>query len=341
MLIPERWSWPKPPFPSRPTAMLGEGTPQSARVETATGLTFETLVVSMDPGIGTLHLQTGACRETMPFSRLRRLTLTTPLQPEAHRDASSSFTRSSAVTEREYRFKSTAAGQGPIVGRTLGYLQAREGFYLFSPVEGRPDVQRVFVPCQAYCDHQFGPFAEEIAGIREISNSDELLEALDRQKTMLVRPIGHSLLALGLLTQARLDRALAEQTDNLPLGEMLVRSKVISRSDLQRTLEHKMGYPVVDLARFPISPAAANALPLRLSVQMRAVPLMMAGDGIVVAVWKASRAEKLRGLPRLGNLKFVPVLASKNSILDALTRMSAHQAWDGVPLSLGFFATTT
>ena len=208
-------------------------------------------------------------------------------------------------------------------------------------MEKSPGVLRVFVPRQAYCDYQFGPFTEDVPGNREISNSDELLEAIERQKTMPMRPIGHSLLALGLLTQASLNRALAEQPDSLPLGEMLVRLKVLSRSDLQRALEHKMGYPVVDLVRFPVSPAAAKAMPLRLSVQMRAVPLMVAGDGIVVAVSKASRAEKLRGLPKLGNLKFVPVLASKSSILEALTRMSQHQAWDGVPLSLGFFATTT
>lgn len=339
MSIPKPWSW--PPFPSRPMAMLGEGTPQPARVETATGSTFETLLVSMDPDAGALHLQTGACRETFPFSRLRRLTLTTPLRREAHRDASSSPTRSSAVTEREYRFKSTGAGQGTLVGRTLGFRQTPEGFYLVSPVEGSPDLQRVFVPRQAYCDHQFGPFTEGISGVREISDPSDLLEALDHQKTMMVRPIGHSLLALGLLSHARLDRALMEQSGSLPLGEMLVCSKVISRCDLQRALEHKMGYPVVDLAHFPVSRAAARAIPMRLSVQLRAVPLMMAADGIVVAVSKASRAEKLRGLPRLGNPKFVPVLASKSSILDALMRMSEHQAWDGVPLSFGFFATTT
>ena len=50
-----------------------------------------------------------------------------------------------------------------------------------------------------------------------------------------------------------------------------------------------------------------------------------------VVAWGGWRAKR----------RLVPVLAPKNRILEALTRMSDHQAWDGVPVSMRFFATTT
>jgi len=53
----------------------------------------------------------------------------------------------------------------------------------------------VFVPRSAYCDHQFGPFTEDVPGSREISDPNELLQAIERQRTMPVMPIGRSLMS--------------------------------------------------------------------------------------------------------------------------------------------------
>ena len=294
----------------------------------------------MDPSLGTLQVWVGATRTIVPFSRLRRLTLKSPLRLWESSQVGGSPARLSPGPEQEYRFKSTAPGFDHLTGRTVGYVHAREGFYLFSPTERPLAFERVFIPSQAFSDHQFGPFADDI-GLREISDPQELLEALANQRGMRVRPIGQSLLALRLVTQARLDQALADQTDAHPLGEMLVRSGHISRSDLENALAHKMGCPIVDLIRFPIDPAATKAMPLRIAVSMRAVPVMMTSEGLVVAVSKLARVDKLRRQPALAELRIIPVLAPRARILEALTQMSEHQAWDGVPLSLGYFATTT
>jgi len=168
----------------------------------------------------------------------------------------------------------------------------------------------------------------------------ELLEAIDRQRRMPVLPIGQSLLNLGLVTQEQLDHALAQPGDT-PLGERLVASRVISPSDLHTAIAHKMGYPLVDLTRFPIDPVAAGKLPLRSAVKHRALPIMIDGNRLVVAVDRPSRVAELQPLYSVSMYTVVPVLASKNQILLALSGQSQHDTWSAnVSMRAEFFSTT-
>jgi len=213
--------------------------------------------------------------------------------------------------------------------------------YLFTPAQHRAGVQRVFVPRSAYSDHQFGPFAEDVPGLREISDPRELWQAIERQRTLKLLPIGTSLLQLGLVTPEQLDQALKTKSGGSPLGEALVKSGAISDTDLERALAHKLGYPRVDLVRFPIDPVALELLTLQTAIAMRAVPLMLDGAQLVVAVSNVARANKLGHWAASAKRRLVPVLAPKNRILEALTRMSQYNAWQGVPFSMHFFATTS
>jgi len=75
--------------------------------------------------------------------------------------------------------------------------------------------------------------------MREISDPRELLQAIERQRTLKLLPIGTSLLQLGLVTREQLDQALKTKGEGSPLGEALVKSGAISRADLERALAHK------------------------------------------------------------------------------------------------------
>ena len=62
-------------------------------------------------------------------------------------------------------------------------------------------------------------------------------------------PLGALLIAEGLLTEAQLDAALAEQSRiHKPLGRLLVESGAISEAELVRTLARQVGLEFVDLA---------------------------------------------------------------------------------------------
>lgn len=332
--------WPKPPLSYEHPPSLSQGAAEPCRIEMSDGSAVEGLLVAMDPEVGIVSLRSEHSSRFVPFARMQRLTLTNPLRPALQAGKCVASGHPHSAEEREYRLKSVVPGQGPMVGRTLGYVQAREGFYLFAP-DGRGGVLRVFVPRLAFSDYQFGPFADDVPGRREIADPDELLQAIERQRTLRVLPLGHSLIALALITPSQLKQALARQSPAQPLGEFLVGSGQISASDLERAIAHKMGYPLVDLVHFPIDKRALRQLTLRTAVSMRAAPVLTDAHRLIVAVSKVSRADRLRGLSSVLKKTLVPVLAPKNRIMDTLTRMSEHQLWEGVPLSMGFFQTTT
>jgi len=231
-----------------------------------------------------------------------------------------------AAQERECSLYSNRA-DAPLTGRTAGHVEKPEGMYLFTPVDEEASLRRVFVPRSSYVRCEFGPSAEEVAAKLWVASPGELLQAIELQKRKPVLPLGHSLLALGLLTKYQLDRALARQLEGMPLGESLVATGVISSSDLQTALAHKMGYPLVDLTRFPIEAAAMSKLSPRLAESCRAAPLMLDKERLIVAVDRPSRVDKLQMVHAFAGLRVVPVLAPKAQILALALERQSGNVW--------------
>jgi hypothetical protein len=340
----ESWEWPRPPFAWRYSIADHEAVAQACRIETGSGKVIEASMLRLDPALGILRFRMRDDGEPieLPFARFRRLTLTTPLRPPEPLAGAPVERVPAAAHRRDYRLQSANGDPAPLTGRTAGFVEADEGLYLFPPVDDGRSLLRAFVPRWACAKKTFGASAQEIAAARWVADPAQLLAAIEHQRRMPVLPLGQSLLALGMVTQDQLDQALAQPRGDLPLGERMVADGVISRSNLQTALAHKMGYPYVDLSRFPIDPQAAKKVGLRLAVDSRALPVMLDGQRLIVVVDRPSRTVKLRGLRAFAQLSIVPVLASKTHILEALTRLAQQDVWvEHVPISFGFFDTTT
>jgi hypothetical protein len=320
----DRLQWPVPPFAWRKTPSPCDDIPQPCRLESQTGAVVDGEMLSFDPAGHTLSFRNRADSPavSVSFSRLRRLTLNTPLKPDPPIAGTQEKRVPVAEYEREYTLHSSGK-DAPLTGRTAGHMETSEGMYLFTPVEEETSLQRVFVPRSAYLHSEFGPSAEEVAARLWIASPAELLEAIERQQRKAVQPLGQSLLALGLLTQRQLDRALARPPDNMPLGESLVAAGTISRADLQTALAHKMRYPLVDLMRFPIDPAAVSKLSPPLAKNCRAMPLMLDKGRLIVAVDEPSSGVKLQAIHAFAQLKVVAVLATQLQLMLALDRLSS------------------
>ena len=335
------WHWPMPPFQWRDVASAHDAA-HPCRIETRFGTEVEGELLRFDADRGTLAFRSGAGASdvTLPFARMRRLVLTTPMRPSPRFAGAPPERVPAAAQEREYTLHPDDGGE-PQVGRTAGHVERGEGLYLYTPMDDERSLQRVFVPRSAYSRCEFGPSAEERAAEHWCSTPAQVLAALERQRHAPVLPIGQSMLELGLVTPAQLDRAITAKPPEVPLGEMLVASGILSSGDLQTALAHKMGYPLVDLTRFPIDREAARRLSLRVALECRALPLMLHGERLVVAVDRPARTNKLRTLHGLSGLTLSPVLASRNHIFTALQAL-AQDIWaDNVHGGPASFAATT
>ena len=338
----DEWQWPAPPFAWRHAVAAGNGTAQPCRIESRSGACVDVELVRLDPQAASLAVRfaAGASEVSLPFSMFRQLTLGTPLTPLVPQATAPIERVPAAAQERDYRVQLVGHGK-PLEGRTAGHVERAEGLYLFRPSEEESSVERVFVPRSAYVKAEFGRSAEEIAADRWITSRSDLLAAIERQQRMPVMPLGQSLIDLGLLTPTQLERALSRQTTDVPLGEMLVAEGRINRADLQTALAHKMGYPLVDLARFPIDPVALRRIAPRLALWARALPLMIDNERVIVAVDKPARIARLCNVNALAEVNVVPVLASKAKIMLALGRLMQQDVWyQNVAGSQGFYSTT-
>jgi hypothetical protein len=302
------------------------GVEQPCRIESRCGQTLHGAMLDFDPGKRRLLFRpaAGGGDASLPFTGVRRLTLTVALVPTARHARTSKEPLPAAAQERDYLLQQVGDPTVvPLTGRSAGHVLAPEGLYLFSPASDDGALCRVFVPRSAYSRCDFGPSAEELAARHWIASPAQLAEALAQQARAPVLPLGQALLALGLVTQPQLDRMLQRLAGKAALGEALVDSGLVSKGDLQTALAHKMGYPLVDLERFPIDPRALALLPRHLALSHRVLPLMLDQERLIVAVDRPGRVLKLCQLDAYAQMPIAPVLALKSQILAALNRPSA------------------
>jgi type II secretory ATPase GspE/PulE/Tfp pilus assembly ATPase PilB-like protein len=244
----------------------------------------------------------------------------------------------------------------PMRGLTLAPVKAAYGTFLFEPADGRGAVHRSFVPAAACAALAVGdpqeapapapaapdataapapieatlveavqprqPPRTELLLTQQIMSPDELLVAIAEQARMPLVRIGEALVAQGLVSATQVDEALAEQSTkrSVPLGELLVRRGHVTRQDLQTALARKMGYPLVDVAQFPVDLEAVARLPYAVAHRLEVLPLLLNAGRLVVAMVDPTRGDLVDEIEFAAQCKLTPVLARGNLLRDAVDR---------------------
>lgn len=319
--LEEEWAWPAPPFARAAMMSPMPAGVLPCRVESAGGVTFDGELVEFDVARERLRVRVGRDGEPLwlPFSRMRRLTVLKPWAPARQAPGAPQERLAAAAQERDYNAALSAGGQ--LGGRTLGHVRQRCGWFLFAPADGGHAVLRQFVPAATCTGVSFGKSAEELAAERWVATPEELIAAVAAQQKAEIRPLGQSLCELGLITAHELERAVRAQTQgdsDQPLGEALVSAGLITTADLQTALAHKMGYPVVDLLRFPVDAKAVKRLSPAVMQEHRALPLTQQGNRLFVAVDTLGSVATLKALQSVAGLEVVPVIAPRGRLSVAL-----------------------
>ena len=339
LVAADTFEWPQPPFAHRRMMEALPTGAQPCRLDTLGGATVDAELIAFDPDSAQLRVAiAGGQPLAIPFERFRRLTLTTPWRL-ARRARDVPLERvPAAAQERDYRIE--LHGDEPVSGRTMGHLATDAGLYLYPPSDDGRSVQRVFVPRAMIASMHFGKSAAEAAAERWVATREALVAAVEAQRRAPIVSVGDALIELGFVTRSQIEQALAQQGPErkVPLGELLVAAGYLDRDDLQTALAHKMGYPVVDLTRFPIDATAARRLSRQAILEHRALPLMQHGLKLIVAVDDLARIPPLKALQGLAGLEVVPALAPRGRlalVLSSLAQRLGSDVWaSNVPLQL-------
>lgn len=305
----------------------------------------------------------------LPFGNFLSLTLTVPLVPSYAGQRMSR--QASDLLERRPRipYRLQLKGAHVISGESVGYVENSAGLFLYPLFDDGDRIVRVFLPEGAYGQHELGkPIGrvlveqnaisaeqvEKVAALQEemrtqklgemlikhqIVTPGELFKALEMQAHTPVMRVGEALIALGLIRQEQLDAVLELQKSDrsVPIGELLVRQKMITREDLRGALARKMGYPVVDVAQFPIELEALKRVPYAVAQRLHVLPLVLSDAALVVAMEDVTRHTALDELEFVAQIKVMPALASQQDI-DRVLRGAYARIGEGdasSPLSFG------
>jgi len=160
----------------------------------------------------------------------------------------------------------------------------------------------------------------EILELTAITNTVNLLAALNRQKSLPHMKLGEILVGEKLATQEQIDDALEEQKKKkgVPLGEILIAKKIVSTAEIQQSLAKKLGIPFVHLAEFEIGHVEISMVPYNIAEQHTVIPVHLYKDKLIVALENPMNWEALDELRFTTNKYIEPVMATEEDIRKAI-----------------------
>ena len=134
-------------------------------------------------------------------------------------------------------------------------------------------------------------------------------------------PLGSLLIDEGLLTEAQLDAAVAEQArSGKPLGRLLIEQGTISEAELVRTLASQVGLEFVDLNDRTIDGSVAALVSESLARRYQAIPVGWEDGKLVVAMADPSNVFAVDDIRALAGAEVRTVVATASQIIETIER---------------------
>ncbi len=125
----------------------------------------------------------------------------------------------------------------------------------------------------------------------------------------------------GLVTEAQLDAAVAEQTrTGKPLGRILIEAGTVSESDVVRTLALQVGLEFLDLGETSIDASVVGLVSETVARRYQAIPIGWRDDRLVVAMADPSNVFALDDIRAVTGNEVVSVVATPSQIAETIER---------------------
>ena len=141
------------------------------------------------------------------------------------------------------------------------------------------------------------------------------------------KPLSEIFLEEGYLSRAQLNDILAHREDTTePLGDLLVRLKVVTEKQKLKCVGLQMGVPFIDISRVEIDDELARMLPHTVAMRLLAVPIEVTEISASVAMVDPLNLGALDELSSILNRDIDPMIATENDVRDAIFR--SYGAYD-------------
>jgi type IV pilus assembly protein PilB len=136
------------------------------------------------------------------------------------------------------------------------------------------------------------------------------------------KQLGEVLLEEGLLSYEQLEEAQSEQSrSGKGLGRVLIDLGFVVEQDLVSALAKQIGLPFVDLAEYPVDPAASSLISDALAKRYSALPIGYEDSKLVVAMSDPANVFALDDIRTITGLDIKPVVATRSDIQNAISRL--------------------
>jgi type IV pilus assembly protein PilB len=133
--------------------------------------------------------------------------------------------------------------------------------------------------------------------------------------------LGEMLVKSKLITEDQLKKALAQQsTSGGRLGSNLVKLGYLTEEDITSFLSKQYGVPSINLAHFEIDPSVIKLVPGEIAQKHMVIPINRKGSVLTVAMADPSNIFAIDDIKFLSGFKVEPVVAAETSIRNAINK---------------------
>ena len=131
--------------------------------------------------------------------------------------------------------------------------------------------------------------------------------------------LGDFLLERGFITQQQLDLALTKQKDLLkPLGEILIDLGILKEARLAYALAEQLNIPYIDLFTTPLQPNSIDLVPEHLARKYKCIPVRISNGLLDVAMYDPMDLDALEEISKAAKLEINPLISTRADILESI-----------------------
>jgi type II secretory ATPase GspE/PulE/Tfp pilus assembly ATPase PilB-like protein len=337
--------WPAPPFfrlPEPPSPLRRE-----CALQLIDGRVKGGELVEFDTGIESIGLRVAGAQELtrIAFTEIRSIKLTRPI---AYVAETAALTALGAVesSEAAKAFEVSLSDGTKMAGKTLGFVKERGGLFLFLVEGTSTSAVNCFVPACQFTNVRIGPPLGAMLLEKHVVSAETLALALNEQTKLRQERIGKYLTDRALVSGSQLMEALRQQgtRPNVRLGEVLIEEQLITSEQLaealaiqgthrqrrigdilidmgavstrliQFALSDKLGIPYVNAREFQIGPGALEAVDTEFAIRHQALPVLLMGESLVVAVENPLDIDFVQDLRFRTGMSIAPVIGNPQEL---------------------------